>query len=46
MTDMTARQADPVIRASDAERDQAVVLLQRHFADGRLTLAELEERVG
>ena len=46
MTDMTARPPDPVIRASDAERDQAVALLQRHFAEGRLTQEELEQRVG
>ena len=34
------------VRASDAERDQTVALLQHHFADGRLTRAELEERAG
>lgn len=44
MTDIPARTTDPEIRASDAERDQTTALLQRHFADGRLTLAELEER--
>jgi DUF1707 SHOCT-like domain len=32
------------VRASDAERDQTVALLQHNFADGRLTQAELEER--
>ena len=32
------------VRASDAEREQTVALLQRNFADGRLTQAELEER--
>jgi hypothetical protein len=36
----------PAVRASDAERDQVVALLQGHFADGRLTQAELEERAG
>lgn len=46
MTDVISQQADQPIRASDAERDQLVELLQRHFADGRLTQAELEERVG
>jgi len=34
------------VRASDAEREQTVALLQRSFADGRLTQAELEERAG
>ena len=33
------------MRASDAERDQAVEALAGHAADGRLDLAELEERV-
>ena len=32
------------VRASDAEREQVVALLQGSFADGRLTQAELEER--
>ena len=44
MNDSTAGTEATAVRASDAERDQAVALLQRHFADGRLTLAELEER--
>jgi len=34
------------VRASDTEREQAVALLQRSFADGRLTQAELAERAG
>jgi hypothetical protein len=34
------------VRASDAEREETVALLQRNFADGRLTQAELEERAG
>ena len=34
------------VRASDAEREQTVALLQRSFADGRLTQAELGERAG
>jgi uncharacterized protein DUF1707 len=46
MTDGITQQAGQAIRASDAERDQVVALLQRDFADGRLTQAELEERVG
>lgn len=35
----------PAVRASDAERDHTVALLQCHFADGRITQDELEERV-
>jgi hypothetical protein len=46
MTDVTAPNTLLAIRASDTEREQAVALLQRNFADGRLTQAELEERVG
>jgi hypothetical protein len=46
MNDPTAWHADLAVRASDAEREQTVALLQRHFADGRLTQAELEERAG
>jgi hypothetical protein len=34
------------MRASDQERDQTVKLLGEHAAVGRLTLDELEERVG
>ena len=33
------------IRASDAERDAVIEMLRRHTADGRLTMAEFEERV-
>jgi hypothetical protein len=32
------------LRASDAERSAVVAELERHYAAGRLTLAELEER--
>jgi uncharacterized protein DUF1707 len=46
MTNVTAQQARLAVRASDAEREQTVALLQRSFADGRLTQAELEERAG
>ena len=46
MSDAITQQAGQAIRASDGERDQVVALLQRDFADGRLTQAELEERVG
>ena len=46
MSDASTQQAGQAIRASDGERDQVVAQLQRHFADGRLTQAEFEERVG
>jgi hypothetical protein len=46
MNDVTAQRARPAVLASDAEREQTVALLQRNFADGRLTPAELEERAG
>jgi hypothetical protein len=46
MNDDPAEQAVLAVRASDAEREQVVALLQRNFTDGRLTRAELEERVG
>jgi hypothetical protein len=46
MSDAITHQPGQAIRASDGERDQVVALLQRDFADGRLTQAELEERVG
>lgn len=46
MSEVIAPQASQAIRASDGERDQVVAQLQRHFADGRMTQAELEERVG
>jgi hypothetical protein len=44
MSDVTAQPAPPPVRASDADREQTVALLQRSFADGRLTQAELEDR--
>jgi hypothetical protein len=46
VSDAITPQAGQTIRASDAERDQVVALLKRGFSDGRLTQAELEERVG
>jgi Domain of unknown function (DUF1707) len=46
MSDVITQQAGQAVRASDGERDQVVALLQRHFAEGRLTQAELEERAG
>jgi hypothetical protein len=46
MSDATAQPSGLAVRASDADRDQTVALLQRNFADGRLSQAELEERAG
>jgi Domain of unknown function (DUF1707) len=46
MNDPSAQPAGLAVRASDAEREQTVALLQRNFADGRLIQAELEERAG
>ena len=46
LSDVITEQAGQAVRASDGERDQVAAQLQRHFADGRLTQAELEERVG
>lgn len=44
MSDSSTPHADLAVRASDAEREQTVTLLQTSFTDGRLTQAELEER--
>jgi hypothetical protein len=46
MSDVTTHQAGQAVRASDGERDEVLALLQRHFADGRLTQAEFDERAG
>ncbi len=46
MSDTSTRPAGPAVRASDAEREDTVALLQHNFADGRLTQDELEERAG
>ena len=35
----------PVVRASDADRERVAVALQAAFAEGRLTMPELEERM-
>jgi hypothetical protein len=35
----------PSVRASDAERDQSAEVLRAAFAEGRLTRAELDERL-
>jgi hypothetical protein len=45
MKDADEYTTTPVTRASDAERDRVVAQLQDHYAIGRLTLPELEERV-
>jgi hypothetical protein len=37
--------SEPVVRASDAERERAVELLRRHSVDGRLTLEEFAARI-
>jgi len=44
MNDVTTQHAALGVRASDAEREHTVALLQQGFTDGRLTQAELEER--
>jgi hypothetical protein len=46
VSDAITPQAGQTILASDGERDHVVALLQRGFSDGRLTHAELEERLG
>jgi hypothetical protein len=46
MNDATTQHAPMALRASDAEREQTVAVLQHSFADGRLSLDELRERVG
>jgi hypothetical protein len=35
----------PAIRASDADRERAIVLLREHAAEGRLTLEEFTDRM-
>ncbi len=35
---------DPTVRVSDAEREQAVIVLREHLLAGRLTLDEFSER--
>jgi len=38
--------SEPVLLASDAERDRTVELLRRETVDGRLTLEEFAQRMG
>ena len=45
MNDSEEHITGPALRASDVERDQAAAQLQHHYAVGRLTLPELEQRV-
>ncbi|MFF1741035.1 DUF1707 SHOCT-like domain-containing protein [Streptomyces mirabilis] len=45
MNDSEEHITRPALRASDAERDQVEAQLQHHYAVGRPTLPELEERV-
>jgi hypothetical protein len=42
----TSRTGNPRIRASDADRDVAVARLREHFAAGRLSAAEGQDRIG
>ena len=42
LTDVT----DPGLRASDADRQRVVAVLERHTSAGRLTLDEFSDRVG
>ena len=43
--EIALRTRHPGLRASDEERERAVEELRRHYAAGRLTAVELEERV-
>jgi hypothetical protein len=45
LPDQPAEAQPPRIRASDQERDDTVERLSEHATSGRLTLAELEERI-
>jgi Domain of unknown function (DUF1707) len=40
-----ARQRDPKLRASDADRDAVAEQLRDHFATGRIRMDELDERL-
>lgn len=42
---MAEPRSEAGVRASDAERRDVAEVLQRHYAAGRLTLTELDERV-
>jgi hypothetical protein len=45
MNDIQQPEPGPPLRASDVERDRVGERLRQHYAVGRLTLPELEERV-
>lgn len=45
MPDSEEHATSPALRASDADRARVEGHLQHHYAVGRLTLSELEERV-
>ena len=45
MSQAQAVSGEPAVRASDAERDQAAEILRVAYAEGRLTRAELDERI-
>ena len=46
MNTVQGRQPPPLMKASDAERDEVVDALSEHFQAGRLTAEELEDRTG
>jgi hypothetical protein len=45
VSDMHHEAGAPPVRASDGERDEAAEVLRAGFAEGRLTRAELDERL-
>jgi hypothetical protein len=46
MTDPVGRSTQEAIRASDRERGEVIAQLRRHCLDGRISLEELERRIG
>jgi Domain of unknown function (DUF1707) len=42
---MSSQRRDPKLRASDADRDEVAEQLREHFATGRLSMDELNERL-
>jgi hypothetical protein len=46
MSKAQAISGEPQVRASDAERDQGAEILRSGYAEGRLTRAELDDRLG
>lgn len=45
MSQAQAASGEPAFRASDAERDRAAEILRTGYAEGRLSRAELDERL-